>query len=89
MSFNSRFNHFHMVLLHTLSVRQDKLTGGDLRQVQYQMRHTTTQMTEKYIDDWWMLDAIRNSWENKENQLLEACYHHSIHNPYKEKLGNP
>lgn len=46
----------------TMATNLYKLTGGDLRQVQYQMRHTTTKMTEKYIDDWWTLDAIRNSW---------------------------
>lgn len=55
--------HSHCIRA-TMATNLYKLTGGDLRQVQYQMRHTTTKMTEKYIDDWWTLDATRNSWEN-------------------------
>ena len=58
--------HSHCIRA-TMATNLYKLTRGDLRQVQYQMRHTTTKMTEKYIDDWWTLDAIRNSWENMEN----------------------
>lgn len=47
----------------TMATNLYKMSGGDLRQVQYQMRHTTTQMTEKYIDDWWTLDAIKKAWQ--------------------------
>lgn len=53
-------------MFHTHCIRATVATNiykntHDIKQVQYVLRHTTPAMSEKYVDDWWALDAARDA----------------------------
>ena len=52
---------FHTHCLRATAATNIYKKSHDIRQVQYVLGHTTPEMSQKYVDDWWTLEAVRKT----------------------------